>query len=311
MGADLGDSIGVREEQGSDQATPHDKFEGFARHKGTGLLQVSRIAVEDQIRTEDDPEADAQLVESVRQVGLLQPLRVRWREADGKWVVLIGHRRFRAAVAAGLETVPVICVDTDPTPADVVREQIFENKHRTSISPLDEARAYQKYMALTGCTGKDLAKQIHVSQPTVSRVLSLLDLPVEVQAAVEVGDISPTAASEIARVQNPEVAKQVAAKAVQTKAPVAEVARTVRSRQGVRVKATTAKPLSFKLGRGVKVVVYGRLSGEEVVAALVAATEQARQLLATDEVEHIRARTASTGSTGSTPGTSEPAVEAD
>ena len=279
MGADLADSIGVREDTGGPSPTP-DRYAGFTRHKGAGFLEIGRIAVDDQIRTEDDPEADDQLVASIQQVGLLQPIRVRWRETDGTWVVLVGHRRYRAAVGAGLAKVPVICVDADPTPIDVIREQIYENCHRRSISPLDEARAYRKYLDLTGEPAVNLANLLHLSQASVSRALSLLTLPAEVQDAIAEEQLSPKAGAEIAKLRNPTVAKQVAARAAATRAPADTVARTVRQKRGTPARATQTRPMIFKVARGVRVQVHGRLDGVGVLEALEAATGMARQLLA-------------------------------
>jgi ParB family transcriptional regulator, chromosome partitioning protein len=286
MGADLADSIGVRDDTGA-STPPRDQFEGLARYKDAGLLLTSHICVEDQIRTEDDPEADTQLVESIRQVGLLQPIRVRWRASDGKWVVLVGHRRFLAAQRAGLERVPVICVTTDPTPIDVVREQIFENKHRSSLSAIDEAHAYKKYLDLTGEPAVNLANLLHISQATVSRALSLLTLPTDVQDAVAEEKISPKAAQAIAKIRNPTVQKNVATKAIKESLPAEAVDRTVRSRQGTPAKPSQQQQpfVQFKIARGTRVVIHGRLTGREVLEALRAAVAMAEAELERGEEE--------------------------
>ena len=130
-------------------------------------------------------------------------------------------------------------------------------------------------MTLTGCTGKDLANLLHISPASVSRALSLLELDPGVQEQVASGEISPRAGAAIARIRNPKAQQDVAQCAVVTKAPTVEVEQQVRrQRQG-----TSAKPqpfVQFKIARGVRVVIHGRLDGARVVAALEAAVELAR-----------------------------------
>ena len=261
LGDSLADSIGVRDtacirdasisgEQGAG-GSPPDPLDGLTRHKGAGLLLTSHIYTEaDQVRVETDPEADAQLVESVRSVGLLQPVRVRWAGDSGKYCVVTGHRRLAAAVACGLDRVPVVVVEGTPTAAGIIEEQLIENIQRSALSPLDQSRAFQKYMTLTGCTGKDLANLLHISPASVSRALALLDLPSEVQEHIASGEISPRAGAAIARIKHPQAQQDVAQRAVATKAPTVEVEQQVRRRRGAS--APKQQPVTqFKISRGV------------------------------------------------------------
>ena len=179
LGTDLADSIGVRDDTGTtDQNPTPDQLDGLVRHKGTGLLLLSRIRVDpDQIRTETDPEADALLAESVRARGLLHPLRVRWDTAENIWVIVTGERRYRACLAAGMERAPVVCVTEELTPAAIISEQLCENLQRQSLSALDEARAFKKYLDLTGEPAVNLANLLHISQSTVSRAITAQPRP--------------------------------------------------------------------------------------------------------------------------------------
>ena len=191
------------------------------------------------------------------------------------------RRRYRAAsLVAGLDRVPCIIVEGEPTEKDILESQITENLLRTDLAPIEQARAYQRYMSLTGCSGKELANLLHISPATVSRALSLLELPGEVQDAVAEGKISPRAGQAIAKIRNPAVAKTVATKAVKEGLPAEAVGRTVRSRRGTASKANRARPLTqFKISRGVAVTVRGRLDGRGVVEALEQALMQARAAL--------------------------------
>lgn len=283
LGDNMAESVGARapvDPVHHEPATHGGPYDGFRRLEGAGMVPIDNVIPDpNNPRTEWD-EADLdQLAESIKQRGVLQPIRVRWDETAGKHVITVGERRYRASLRAGLTHLPCICTTTPPTEADVLLESLQENLLRSDLSALDEAKAYQKYMRLADCTAKDLAAALHVSQSKVSRALALLDLPSEVQEQVEVGAITPTAGAEIAKIRNPVVQRAVASKAAATKAPAAEVAKDVRRRQGVPVKATSTKPCTFRLGRGVQVIVRGRLSGEEIIEALEAALEQARAAL--------------------------------
>jgi len=189
-------------------------------------------------RTEFDQDELDRLSESIKAHGILAPLRVRFDSATGKYCIIVGERRYRAASQVeGLDRVPCIIVEGAPTERDILESQIAENVIRLDLNPIDQSRAYQRYMSLTGCSGKELANLLHISPATVSRALSLLELPDEVQDAVVEGKISPRAGHAIAKIKNSKVQQKVATKAAETKAPVAEVEKQVRQRQG-----TPAKP---------------------------------------------------------------------
>jgi ParB family chromosome partitioning protein len=261
---------------------------GITRLAGACTLLLENIIPDPtQPRTEFDQDELDRLAESIKQHGILAPLRVRLDPGQGKYCIIVGERRFRAAAQIeGLDRVPCIIVEGEPTERDILESQIAENVIRLDLNPIDQSRAYQRYMQLTGCTAKELSQLLHVSPPTISRALSLLSLPEEVQDAVSEGKISPKAGQVIAKIRNPEVAKKVAAKAAETKARAAEVEKEVRSRRGVQAKATLQQPFTqFKVRRGCRVVIHGRLTGREVLAALEAAVELARAALEGEQTE--------------------------
>ena len=264
-------------------------YDDFARLAGAGSMPIGHLVPDpDQPRTEWD-EADLdRLAASIKQKGMLQPIRVRWNAELGKHVVTVGGRRLKAAQLAGLSHVPCIVVEGEISDADILAEQLVENEHRAGLSALDEARAFQKYMQLTGCSAKELSQLLHISPQSVGRALSLLSLPAEVQSQVATGAITPTAGAAIAKLKNnPEVAKRVAAKAAETKAPVAEIEKQVRQRQGTPAKASQQQQpfVQFKIARGTRVVIHGRLTGREVLEALRAAVAMAEAELEQGEGE--------------------------
>lgn len=140
-----------------------------------------------QPRTVFDEDALAELVHSIREIGLLQPIVVRRRE-HGKFELVAGERRLRASQLAGRKTIPAIIRET----ADEVmlRDALLENLHRSQLNPLEEAAAYQQLLDDFGCTQDELSARIGRSRPQVSNTLRLLKLPPGVQRRVAAGVLS-------------------------------------------------------------------------------------------------------------------------
>lgn len=140
-----------------------------------------------QPRQTFDDEAMAELVHSLKEVGLLQPIVVR-PTTPGKYELVAGERRWRAAQSAGFERIPAIVRDT----ADdaLLRDALLENLHRSELNPLEEAAAYGQLMSDFGCTQEQLAKRIGRSRPQISNTLRLLKLPAKVQRRVAAGVLS-------------------------------------------------------------------------------------------------------------------------
>jgi ParB family chromosome partitioning protein len=134
-----------------------------------------------------DEEAMAELVHSVREVGLLQPIVVRPLGED-RYELIMGERRWRAATTAGLSRIPAIVRSTDDT--DMLRDALLENLHRSQLNPLEEAAAYDQLLADFGCTHEELAGRIGRSRPQISNTLRLLRLPPSVQRRLAAGVLS-------------------------------------------------------------------------------------------------------------------------
>lgn len=143
-----------------------------------------------QPRNVFDEDDMAELVHSVREIGVLQPIVVRTStEKDSEpYELVMGERRWRAVQAAGLETIPAIIRDT--TDDDLLRDALLENLHRSQLNPLEEAAAYQQLLEDFGTTHEQLADRIGRSRPQVSNTLRLLKLPPLVQRRVAAGVLS-------------------------------------------------------------------------------------------------------------------------
>ena len=161
-----------------------------------------------------DEDAMAELVFSIREVGLLQPIVVRpVPGADApSYELVMGERRWRAAQQAGLETIPAIVRATDDT--DMLRDALLENLHRSQLNPLEEAAAYQQLLEDFGCTHDELAQRIGRSRPQISNTIRLLKLSPAVQRRVAAGVLSAGHARSLLGVENAEQQDRLASRVV-------------------------------------------------------------------------------------------------
>ncbi len=133
-----------------------------------------------------DEDALAELIGSIQEIGVLQPVVVR--AVDDGYELIMGERRWRATQEAGLTTIPAIVRETEDS--DLLRDALLENLHRAQLNPLEEAAAYQQLLDDFGCTHEELATRIHRSRPQISNTLRLLRLPPLVQRRVAAGVLS-------------------------------------------------------------------------------------------------------------------------
>lgn len=139
-----------------------------------------------QVFDEDELE---ELQQSIRQIGVLQPVVVRPLGGHpATYELVMGERRWRATRMAGLDSIPAIVRETDES--DLLRDALLENLHRSQLNPLEEAAAYQQLLEDFGCTHEELAERIGRSRPQISNTLRLLKLPPLVQRRVASGVLS-------------------------------------------------------------------------------------------------------------------------
>ncbi len=158
-----------------------------------------------------EEDAMAELVHSIQEVGLLQPVVVR-RSGDHSYELVMGERRWRAAQEAGLETIPAIVRETDD--ADMLRDALLENLHRSQLNPLEEAAAYQQLLEDFSCTHDELASRIGRSRPQISNTIRLLKLSPAVQRRVAAGVLSAGHARSLLAVDDADRQDQLAARVV-------------------------------------------------------------------------------------------------
>lgn len=158
-----------------------------------------------------DEEAMAELVHSIKEVGLLQPIVVR-QVGPVSFELIMGERRWRASQQAGSGTIGAIIRDT--ADADLLRDALLENLHRSQLNPLEEAAAYQQLLEDFGCTHEELATRIGRSRPQISNTLRLLRLAPGVQRKAAAGVISAGHARALVSVANPEIQERLATRVV-------------------------------------------------------------------------------------------------
>jgi len=158
-----------------------------------------------------DEDAMAELVDSINEVGLLQPIVVR-AKSDERYELIMGERRWRATQQAGSETIAAIVRETDDD--DLLRDALLENLHRAQLNPLEEAAAYQQLLDDFSCTHDQLAGRIGRSRPQISNTLRLLKLSLAVQRRVAAGVLSAGHARALLAVDDAEVQDRLAARVV-------------------------------------------------------------------------------------------------
>ena len=194
---------------------------------GTEVAQQNEVAINQifpnprQPRTVFDETALNELIASIKSVGILQPPVVR-KVAENKYELIMGERRFRAAKAVGLTSIPVIIRQTPDN--ELLREALIENIHRSNLNPLEEGAAYAQLLSDFGCTHDELALKLGRSRPLISNTIRLLNLPDAVQRKVAAGVISAgharallglTDSSDIERLASRIVAEGLSVRAVE------------------------------------------------------------------------------------------------
>jgi ParB family chromosome partitioning protein len=280
----MGDFIGAvhRAPSAGPRAVPAHLI-GVTRSKDVSLIELDRIVRDPaQPREEFDPEALERLARSMRDRGQLQPIRVRWDEGQGAYVVLVGERRWRAARMAGLATLSCVIADGPMGADEVLAIQLIENALREDLKPIEQANAYRRILEANGWSARQLAAELSIHHAQVVRAMALLELPAEVQDRVEQGGLSPATAYEVSKLDDPAAQAELAEAAVAeklTRSEVAEAVKAVRARRPAFL--TRPEPVTFDLGEAVITVRWKKAGGSSALQLLRRAVKEAqgRELL--------------------------------
>ncbi|HET8606968.1 MAG TPA: ParB/RepB/Spo0J family partition protein [Gaiellaceae bacterium] len=212
-----------------------------------------------QPRRRFEHEATAGLAESIRAQGLIQPLVLRPRTRGG-YELIAGERRWRASCEAGLETVPAIVREAGDR--DTLLLALVENVAREDLSPIEEARAYAVLMDEFALALGDVAERVGRSKPSVSNRIRLLELPDDVLAMVERGELSEGHARAVLAVPDRDARRKLARKIVRTGMSVRAAEKAARW-SGARTKTRRAQPLDPALAARARAAAE-RLTGRSV-----------------------------------------------
>jgi ParB family chromosome partitioning protein len=224
------------------------------------LVQIavgSIVANTRQPRKRVDPEGIEELAESVRAQGVVQPVLVR-PLAEGRYELIAGERRWRAARRAGLATVPAVIRPSDDRQSLLLA--LVENVAREDLSPVDEARAYAVLLDEFGLSLGDVADHVGRSKPSVSNRLRLLELPEDVLGLVERGHLSEGHARAVLAVPDHEERRRLARRIVRQGLSVRAAERAARW-AGARTRARRVRPVDPVLAE------RGRNAAERIAGA--------------------------------------------
>ena len=245
-----------------------------------GKLDVDRIMPDpQQPRVSFEDTEIERLARSIQTHGQLHPIRVRWDEPLGKWIIVSGERRWRATKSAGLAKIDCYFVEDKVSDAEVREQQLVENLLRKDLKPIEEAKAYQALMELNGWNGKQVAAALHVSTSRVSRALALLDLPEPVQQRIDDGTLSKSSAYEITKLPDRHVQSDLAKEAANSAMSHSQAVRRVKQRRGKK-SPNPRKGLHqvFYADNGITVTVASRskVNYHEVEQALLEVIDEVR-----------------------------------
>ncbi|GAA1335854.1 hypothetical protein GCM10009611_00080 [Arthrobacter roseus] len=195
-----------------------------------------------QPRNVFDEDDMAELVHSIREIGVLQPIVVRPSQeaGDRTYELVMGERRWRAAQEAGLQSIPAIIRSTDDDA--LLRDALLENLHRSQLNPLEEAAAYRQLLDDFGCSHDELAERIGRSRPQISNTLRLMKLPPLVQRRLAAGVLSAGHARALLALEDHADMEKMAQKIVAEGLSVRATEELVALSDGLRRPARTNKP---------------------------------------------------------------------
>lgn len=206
--------------RGLDALLPtRDNEAGLEAREGLKLIAIDALATNPhQPRSTFDAEALEELTASIRELGVLQPVLVR--EVGGRYELIAGERRLRAARAAGLESVPAMVVETDDRGS--MERALVENIHRSDLDPIEEAAAYKQLIEEAGITQEDLGQRLGRNRATIANSMRLLELPTPIQKLLIERKISGAHGKALLGLQGNPFQARVAARVATEKLSVRE-----------------------------------------------------------------------------------------
>ncbi len=207
----------------------HTSTEGSRSSASDGVQEIEVALIDPnpfQPRSDYNPEALEELKESIKEKGIIQPILVR-PIGDGRYQVVAGERRLRAAIELGLKTVP-IRVREVASNEEMLELALIENVQRENLNPIELARGYQRLIDECNLTQEEVAKKIGKDRTTIANLLRLLKLPAKIQDSLRSGEIKEGHARALLGVDDPEIQEKIWRKAVKDQLSVRKVEQLVR-----------------------------------------------------------------------------------
>ncbi|HEY1687035.1 MAG TPA: ParB/RepB/Spo0J family partition protein [Tepidisphaeraceae bacterium] len=219
-------------------------------------VPIDSIETPAQVRENIDPETIFGLAQTVKEIGIRVPIILR--RMGARLVLTDGARRLAGARSAGLTSIPAIIENRELSDAEVIQYQFILNCQRDDLAPMEKAKAIDRLMKETGWSATQTASKLGLSNAAVTRSLSLLTLPDTIRKDVESGEILPSAAYQLAQVENAEkqaeLAKEVVTKKL-TRDKLANKVQEVRHATETNVEQKAPSRVTAKLNGGVSVTV--------------------------------------------------------
>jgi len=264
------------------QETLNNAQSGYIPSKDVGDIDIDDVIVPfDREPRTYDRESLLSLGQDIKARGQLQPIRVHWCSMHRKWVIIVGERRYRAIVEAGLTTVQCMFIKHKMAPADIIAERLVDNLLRSNPDPLEIARGCQDLMTIKGWTATQVAEHLHVSKSTVIKSLGLLRLPSDVQQHIETGALTPTAAYEVSKVKSHDEQRRVAEQVIEHTMTCQETVEAVRDAIGApeskgrrkKPSRTTKRTVHTDDGATITISARRRMNNEAIIEALLKAVD--------------------------------------
>lgn len=235
-----------------------------------------------QARRRLDVHAQKELVESVKRLGILQPITVRYIDADGLYRIITGERRYRAACEAGLAEIP--CWVQSPKEGEILLRQIVENWQRLDMHPYDLADALARLRDANGLSQRDLARETGKSEGEISKLLAILDLAPEAQKVARENAQGRITRRHLYAVRALPAGEQVdlIAKAADEAISGADMEQLVKQRlelaRGHNGRGAPVSHRRFKTAHATVTITFRKkdVSAEDILAALDEARDQTR-----------------------------------
>ena len=241
LGRGLGTLLGIFNEDEPKQIKK-DEAGKIEEINGERVIDVDIKLIDvnpNQPRKNFEPTALKELADSIKVHGIFQPIILN-KNADGRFIIVAGERRFRASKIAGLKTIPAIVKNY--TEQQVKEIALLENIQREDLNPVEVANAMKELLEIYGWTQDVLADRLGKSRPAIANTLRLLTLQPEVLALIESGKLSAGHARSLVVVSDPETQIKLAKLAVSKKVTVRDLEKTVKQLTNPKPKKVNAEP---------------------------------------------------------------------